>query len=300
MKLSRIAVRIMIDRLLPNRPVRRRVRGIELVLPRRHLFPYMAVEGSPYAQNLVDLAVLLGRTTDDLVVLDVGANVGDSALLILDRVKCRIVCVEGDPKWLTFLEQNVGHVPDVAIAPVLISSAGAEQFVSIVHADAGTSQLRPVTETAGGVRTVPIDQLMVTHPELENVRLVKSDTDGFDVELVMSYARAFSGSRPVLFFEYDPRATRIVTPHLTPSAVFDDLAELGYEHAVVWTNGGHVIGSSSVRGLTARSRVLEESPQDLRYDFWDVAVAHRDDPSGIAALQQLATRGVQWPADGRF
>lgn len=300
MKLSRISAHILIDRMLPNRPVRRRVRGIELVLPRRHLFPYMAVEGSPYAQNLVDLAVLLGQTTDDLVVLDVGANIGDSALLILDRVKCRIVCVEGDPQWLTFLEQNVGDRPEVTIAPVLLGSVGADRFVSIVHADAGTSQLRPVDEPAGGLRTVPMDQLLVNHPELERVRLVKSDTDGFDVELVMSYARTFAGSRPVLFFEYDPRATRIVTPQLTPSELFADLADLGYEHAVVWTNGGHVIGSSAVRELTARSRVLEDVPDALGYDFWDVAVAHGQDASGIAALQELATRGVQWPHDGRF
>jgi FkbM family methyltransferase len=300
MKLSRTSMRIVIDRLLPNRPVRRRVRGIEMVLPRRHLLPYMAVDGSPYAQNLVDLAVLLGRRSDDLVIMDVGANVGDSALLILDEISCRIVCVEGDPEWLGFLEQNVGARPEVVIAPVLISGAGEEQLVSIVHADAGTSQVVPAASRGSGVRTVPVGQLINSYPELERVRLVKSDTDGFDVELVRAYARAFAASRPVLFFEYDPRATRIVTPGVVPSELFDDLAELGYSHAVVWTNGGHVIGSSSVRGLTARSRVLEDARTGLGYDFWDVAVAHADDADGIAALTELAARGVQWPADGRF
>jgi len=300
MRLSRIAVRIVVDRMLPNRPVRRRVRGVDMVLPRRHLLPYMAREGSPYAQNLVDLAVLLGRTTPDLVVLDVGANVGDSALLILDRVACRVVCVEGDPEWLTFLERNVGHRDDVAIAPVLISGDGEEQLVSIVHADSGTSQVVRASEATGGLHTVPAGQLAEMHPELERVRLVKSDTDGFDVELVKSFARTFRASRPVLFFEYDPRATRIVTPEVTPSSLFETLAELGYEHATVWTNGGHVLGTGRVRELIERSQVLEGGREGVGYDFWDVAVAHGEDADGTAALAELARLGVHWPGDGRI
>ncbi|TAM89733.1 MAG: FkbM family methyltransferase [Jatrophihabitans sp.] len=294
MRLNRTNVRIGIDRLGPNRPVRRCVRGMTMVLPRRHLLPYMATEGSPYAQNLVDLAQVLGRTTKDLVVLDVGANVGDSALLIRDRVRCRIVCVEGDPYWLDYLDKNVAGVADVVVEPVLLSADG-EQRVDIVRADVGTSRVRPARGTAG-TATVPVGELLARRPELDRVRLVKSDTDGFDLPLALAYARTFSRSRPVIFFEYDPR---LCLPGADPAAVWGDLAGLGYERATVWTNGGHVLGTADVRDLGTRCRVLTAGGADPGYQFWDVAVAHRDDADGCAALDEVAARGVQWQGAGR-
>jgi FkbM family methyltransferase len=283
-----------IDQVMPNRPVLRRIRGIDMVLPRHHILPYMAVEGSAYAQNLVDLAVLLGNANDGekLVVLDVGANVGDSALLIRDVVNCQVVCVEGDPHWLTFLEKNVGSLPDVVIVAALLSAEGEHQFVSIVRADVGSSHVLPAAE-AGGIATLPLDELLVRNPELRNVRLVKSDTDGFDVKLAVSYAHAFAASHPVIFFEYDPRPTRLVTPELDPSDVWAHLADLGYVEAAVWTNGGHVLGRCRTLDLFERSRHLEANRDSLEYQFWDVAVAHTDDRDGINALDTL-THQSKW------
>ena len=286
MKVSLVNARIMLDRVRPDRAVHRRIRGIDMVLPRRHVLPYMARPGSPYAQNLVDVAVELGQRVDSLVVLDIGANIGDSALLMLDSVDCRIVCVEGDPQWLTYLHKNLGSDRRVAIEPALVSADASSQFVEVVHAEVGTSHVVPSRE--GGTPTLPLEQLMAKHPELREVRLVKTDTDGFDVKLALASATVFADSRPVIFFEYDPRPTRVLTPELEPSDIWDGLADEGYEFGIVWTNGGHFLGSGSVRDLTERSKLLEEPDHQLGYGFWDVAVAHRDDAEGMAALQAMA------------
>lgn len=296
MNLSRTNLRIALDRVLPDRPVHRDVRGIDMLLPRRHVLPYMATS-SAYAQNLIDLAELLRAAEGDLVVLDVGANVGDSALLIRDRVDCRIVCVEGDPEWLTYLRHNVGAVDGVEVEAALL--ADESRFVSIVHGDVGTSRVEPAHESAG-VRTLPVTDLLDRHPDLARVRLVKSDTDGWDVKLAPAFARTFTGSRPIIFIEYDPRPTMLATPELAPSGVFEQLAALGYTQAVVWTNGGHVLGSCSTSELTARSTVLETGRDSIGYQFWDVAVAHEDDPVGRRVLVDVAARGEAWTGAGQF
>jgi hypothetical protein len=158
--------------------------------------------------------------------------------------------------------------------------------------------MRPAT-TGEGVAAVPLEELISRRPELAKVRLVKSDTDGYDVGLAIAYARAFAASRPVIFFEYDPRNTRMATPDVDPAEVWDKLADLGYEQAVVWTNGGHVLGSYPVRELTRRSVALDGDPDDRGYHFWDVAVAHRDDVDGLSVLETVAAQGVQWPVAGR-
>jgi len=289
--LSRARIRLAWDQIRPDRPVTRRIHDIEMQLPRRHVLPYLATDSSPYARNLVDLAVLLAESDDELVVLDVGANIGDSTLMIRKRVRCRTVCVEGDPQWLSYLEANVGGLPDVAIEPSLLSPSPAAGYASIVHESAGTSRLEPADE-GSGTALLPADELISRHPELERVRLVKSDTDGFDVALVPAFARIFERSRPVIFFEFDAVPTRLAMPDLEPTSVFHELTSLGYEYAAVWTNGGRVLGLSPVSQLAERSSELDGDVDSRGYHFWDVAVAHRDDAEGIRALRAVMRSGV--------
>lgn len=273
---------------LPDKPVRRTIRGVEMTLPRRHGLPHFARPGEPYAENLVDLARLLAEKEGNVCVLDVGANVGDSALFVLDQVAAYVVCVEPDPQWQTYLETNVGNLDNVAVEPsVLVAPEAAGISLAIVHQDVGTSQVQP-TSGEGGLPTITTDELLAGHPRLADVRLVKSDTDGYDVMLVPALARTFLPSKPVLFFEFDPRPTRLATPDLEPNDIWQTLVGFGYEQAVVWDNGGGLIGPAATAELEERSAVLDLTPDERGYGFWDVAVAHKDDPVGLHVLAEMS------------
>ena len=60
------------------------------------------------AQNVVDVAVGLGEIDKPLGVIDLGVNIGDSAMQILAKFYARVLCVEADPEYLPYLERNVG------------------------------------------------------------------------------------------------------------------------------------------------------------------------------------------------
>jgi FkbM family methyltransferase len=282
-------LRLEVNLRLPDKRVRRTVRGVEMVLPRRHGLPIFARPGSPYAENLVDMARLLAAKEGRINVLDIGANVGDSALFVLDQVDAFVVCVEPDPQWLSYLEDNVGSLDNVAIEPSVLVGPEADTSTSlaIVHEDVGTSHVARVSD-GGGLSTIATDELVARHPQLADVRLVKSDTDGYDVMLVPALARTFLPSRPVIFFEFDPRPTAEATPELEPNDIWDVLVGLGYEQAVVWDNGGALIGAWPTTELTERSAVLDLTPQERGYGFWDVAVAHKDDAVGLHVLAELS------------
>jgi hypothetical protein len=57
---------------------------------------------------------------------------------------------------------------------------------------------------------------------------------------------------------------------------------------VVWDNGGNLIGGFPTAELTAKTAELDGHHRQRGYEFWDVAVAHRDDAVGRAALSKLA------------
>ncbi|GAA1503887.1 FkbM family methyltransferase [Nocardioides humi] len=268
----------------PFRPVVRQVQGVELVLPWSHRLPDYAAWGPLYGQNLVELARLLAAS-EPLTVLDVGANVGDSAVQILNAADGQVLCIEADRAYLEFLHRNVDRDARIHVVEALLTVDGGDSGTTAVRTG-GTTRF---VEGASGdaMPTVSPASLRADHPAFDRLRLVKSDTDGYDVQLVPAVAEAWADSRPVLFFEYDPYLTRLAD--LDPEAVWPSLSGLGYEYVAVWDNGGLAVGRTTVDRIAEQGRVLDEVPggRARSRGYWDVAVVHRDDVEGLRAITEL-------------
>jgi FkbM family methyltransferase len=267
----------------PNRKVVREVQGVRMVLPWPHRLPDYAGADGPYGQNLVNLARLLAETDPPVHVLDVGANVGDSTLQILDASDARVLCIEADPYYLEYLHLNVDPHAGVEVVEALLTpdeQTGATTAVRV----GGTTRF---TEGTAGdaLDAISVTDLRKQHPDFDALRLVKSDTDGYDVVLVPAIAEAWADSRPVLFFEYDPHLTRLAGND--PDAVWPRLAALGYRDVAVWGNGGHAVGRTSVEEISGKMAPLEEKIGLRKTAYWDVAVVHENDEVALAALDKL-------------
>ena len=267
----------------PNRKVVREVQGVRMVLPWPHRLPDYAGADGPYGQNLVSLARLLAQDDPPLRVLDVGANVGDSTLQILDAADARVLCIEADPYYLEYLHLNVDPHAGVEVVEALLTpdeQTGATTAVRV----GGTTRFTHGTSGDALGSVTPAD-LRKQHPDFDDLRLIKSDTDGYDVVLVPAVAEAWSDSRPVLFFEYDPHLTRLAGND--PDAVWPRLASLGYREVAVWGNGGHAVGRTTVDEISGKMAPLEEKIGLRKTAYWDVAVVHEKDEVARAALDQL-------------
>ncbi len=264
----------------PNRWVERDVAGVRMALPWSHRLPDYVRADPAYGENLLRLAELLSGA-EPLQVLDVGANVGDSTLMLLDRVDARVLAVEPDEKFLPFLRHNVAEDDRVVVEESLLIAEPASDRWRSVRAG-GTATFVRDDDGGSEIPSVTVDQLRSRHPEFDELRLVKSDTDGYDVGLAPEIARVWADSRPVLFLEYDERLTR--KAGLEPRRLWTDLADLGYGDVAVWDNGGHPLFRTSVEEMPRR---VETDYPAQEKSFWDVAVAHADDPVGRAALSSV-------------
>jgi len=74
-------------------------------------------------------------------------------------------------------------------------------------------------------------------------------------------ARAWADVDPVLFFEFDPDLTRRSGDE-HPEHVWDELEQLGYVHAAVWTNFGTPLGNGSLQDLRTAAAALERTTRD--------------------------------------
>lgn len=277
-------------RLLRNRTVHRHVQGVDLFLPWAHSLPDFARIRPWYGQNLVRLAQALERRADvadgPMEVMDIGSNVGDSAAQIIARTDARVLCVEGDPYWATYLRKNLGDHPRATIEEALLVPVPGEWAGARPVRSHGTTRFTQDATGSGTLPALSTRALRDKHPGFAHLRLVKSDTDGFDPVLVPAVAEAWSDVAPVLFFEFDPILARSADTG-EPDALWGRLADLGYSHLAIWDNTGDPLGQLDITRAARAAASLEPRPLHLGYDFWDVAACRSDDGAAIASFDEL-------------
>jgi FkbM family methyltransferase len=262
--------------------VTRKVAGATMAMPWAHRLPDYVAAFPTYGRNLVDLAEAL-HADEPLKVIDIGANIGDSALQILARVDARILCVDGDPYWLPFLHRNTKDEPRIVLEDALVvEQVGAATLAPV--REQGTTRFVESSAPVGAAQ-ITAQELRERHAEFADVRLIKSDIDGYDCRVVPLLARAWSDADAVLFFEYDPGLTRRSGDD-HPERIWDELQTLGYVHAAVWTNFGAPVGHGSLDEVRAAAAVLDDAATP--YHYWDVALAKDGDAGAVAAFGRLA------------
>lgn len=276
------------DRWFPNASVVREVQGVSLSMPRAHRLPQIARDFPSYGQNLVRLVAEIAAAEPALVMLDVGANIGDSARQVLAATDARVWCVEGDPYWMPYLRRNVGDDPRVRITHALLTTGErAHERLGAVRRG-GTTSFRVGGDEVGAT-LLDVSRLDAANPWGDPVRLLKTDTDGWDTRLVPALTNALAPQTPVAFLEYDPELSR-EAGDTHPERMWEAIADHGYDSAVVWDNFGVLMGTASVAAAAEGSRQMFRAPLAQRsFNYWDVAVVHRADERGRRALQRVAS-----------
>jgi FkbM family methyltransferase len=167
--------------------------------------------------------------------VDVGANVGDTAAVIRAATDVPILCVEGEEHFFRLLEETARRFDPT---PELERSFVEAPALGRIEVARGTAR---VLAGAEEIRTSPLPRILERHPRFAEPVLLKLDTDGLDVPILLANLDLLARLRPVLFFEYDP--------HLgaTP-VVFERLREVGYEWMHVYENTGEHLETISPTG----------------------------------------------------
>ena len=201
--------------------VRYRVGDAELLLPLSHELPFYRSDHPLYGEAVGRIAARLGGP-----VVDIGANVGDTAAIVRAHSDVPILCVEGDDVFFPLLERNAERLGDVELERAFVGD-------SLLRADEGSVERSRGTARLVGANplTSPLSEILERHPRFARPALLKLDTDGMDVPIVMANLGLLESVRPVLFFEYDP--------HLgARPEIFVTLCCKGYDRALVFENTG--------------------------------------------------------------
>jgi FkbM family methyltransferase len=168
-------------------------------LPPGHLLPLYQRKHPQYDSFLPKLAGAMGH---DGLVIDVGANVGDTLAAMAEvNPHLEYVCIEPDEQFFGFLKRNAEVVCEAfgGLRVTLVKAlVGQGRHGVSLRGAASTKSM--VEDGAGGLNSRTLDEL-IAHQRHGEVRLIKSDVDGYDFDVIQSGLAILREAQPILFFE---------------------------------------------------------------------------------------------------
>jgi FkbM family methyltransferase len=239
---------------------------------------------APQVELVAVVSETLGRT---ITVIDVGAAVGDTALLLLERCSTaikRLDCVEGDTKFAQDLRYNLASDGRVHIHEAMLSGS-AGLIRSLVRSQ------HPGTASAHGSDlkdAITLDDLLSdVVPDV-----IKVDTDGYDGPILSGAARLLRESTPCVIFEWHPKLCNLVGTD--PVQAFDVLREAGYDRFVFFTKYGQFshFGNEHLGKLEMLCTTSKTLP-DWHYDVVALHATSEVDEIALADLRNWGDSGYR-------
>jgi FkbM family methyltransferase len=212
------------------------IKGHNLKLPLSHALPLVLQYYPDYANNLARLASCVYAKYPDLKIIDIGANIGDSVFVIRNKVFCPILCIEGDPKFFGILQTNTADCEDVVTKQVFIGDSDASTNKELVIVS-GTAHFTDSSNTSTEFKK--LSSILIDEPQFSSAKLLKIDTDGFDLAIIRGSVDFIKSAKPILFFEYDPFFLK--NQKEDGILIFSLLQELGYHSIVIYDNFGRYL-----------------------------------------------------------
>jgi FkbM family methyltransferase len=209
-----------------------------IVLNTTHSLPFTLRRHQIYSMNLVRLSKYVQTQKNNLKIIDIGANIGDTVFLISQEGNFPILCVEGNPEYLDLLKCNIAKYPNVEIEECFVGNEDKTESGKIVSDGLGTSFIKKET-TDNVISYNSLATIISKHNDFADYNLLKIDTDGFDGEIIRGNIANIVKNKPVVFFEYAP--TFFQNGIDSELVLFKILSENDYNKLIFYNNIGEMI-----------------------------------------------------------
>jgi FkbM family methyltransferase len=227
------------------------------------------------------LGVLAKGKYPNLSMIDIGANMGDTVALVRSESYFPIACIEGDGEFFEVLKTNTGSFKDVSIFKAIMGEEDREITASYKK-NAGSEETARITSPLSAadrkkINITTLDTFLDKHSEWRKSKLLKIDTDGYDLKIIRGGLNYIKEVKPMIFFEYDPIFFEEQGDDTL--AEFRRLKGLGYKDAVLYDNQGKLILSTDLSNELLLKQMHHYIDRNYRtpIPFYDIFLFHGED-----------------------
>jgi glycogen synthase len=217
-----------------------KVGSYELLLPLDHRLDRYQATWWRYDTVLGYIAQAVFEKYPDSCAIDIGANIGDSAALIRSYSDVPILCVEGSPKFLEYLQHNAQVIEKVEIEACFVGNGDQSVNCNLIDNSNGTASILNAigTHEKNFMPIKSLSTIVQAHPEFVDFKLLKIDTDGFDFIIIQDSIETIT-TCSVLYFEYDIAFS--INAHRDAIETIQLLCNHGFDYFLVYDNFGNYL-----------------------------------------------------------
>jgi FkbM family methyltransferase len=257
-------------------------------MPSNSLMPDLFAVNPDYSSELGRLVAATRNKYPQLCVIDVGANYGDSVAIVKSVADVPMICIEGDIKCLPMLQENIKQVDNVEIHSLFLGEK-TETISARFEKEGWNSTIVPSNNSSSReINLTSLDDFMLTVRDVENCKVLKIDTEGFDTRIVRGGLKFIKQVRPVITLEYNrDNMSRIGESGFETLLL---LADYGYDSVFFYDSEARFLLATSL----AETGLINDMHQyangrDGGIYYYDLCLFHRDD-ADIAADFRAAER----------
>jgi FkbM family methyltransferase len=203
---------------------------IELLFPFSHDYPINKKRIPFYSENLGIISRIIKSKYLNAKAIDVGANIGDSAAILNHHSQIPVLCIEGNPKFISILKKNVLQFSNIKVEASFVGEA--KEKVNTINYG-GTARIE---KAESGIEVKTMEEILEHHNDFFDSKLLKIDTDGFDFKVIRASKVLLQQVKPIIFFEFDPFF--LIAQNENPVSIFDFLKDQQYNDFLVFDNYG--------------------------------------------------------------
>ena len=238
-------LRVILLKLLRDPDIQVNVRGKNLIAPASHNLPSYVAEFPFYDELVIRVSNFLREKSGRLIMVDIGANIGDTIVASNNSNADMFLAVEAHRKFIKYLKQNcMGIQNSIIIEAFLTSTEGKEEKFSVVESR-GTAQI-----SFGGNKKISrrtLDSIILENPSFHEFNFLKIDTDGHDFGVIRGGRNCISEAVPSVLFESEVSGNENYLNELQET--FSFFRKIGYSLAIVYDNSGYLFGAYNLDNL---------------------------------------------------
>jgi len=274
-----------------------RPRGAELIQMRIGKYQLLIHGNNPlwmehaknpeYTGQLARLARTVFKTHGAAYMIDVGANIGDTAALARSVVNVPIICIEGDPVVFELLKKNIAAMPEVTAYQCFLGER--TEVLQVVTTKAGwDATLIPLQSGAGmpakPVSLLTLDDFVKQLAQKTSCKLLKIDIEGFDLRALRGAPELLANDKPTILFEFNHQNLTALGENGLD--IFPYLAGLGYEQLLIYDGQGEFMLSCNTSDCALLADLDNYARKVAGLFYYDICAFHRQD--ALLAAEFLA------------
>lgn len=261
-------------------PVSIRIGNFDLLAPSDHILLKLLQKQPKRDLAIGRVSKEVGKKYPGTTIVDVGANIGDTAAMIASYSDNPIIAIEPSDFYFDYLVKNAAIIGTVKQTQKLLVSNNANERGVLVHRG-GTAQLDRTNGSGQTFHCKPLSEVADG-----STRFIKVDTDGFDLIVLGSGLDLLERQKPILYYEVEiPDSGELETQ----SAFVSHLRSIGYTAFVIFDDAGtHIVSTNDIAEVRMLYRYLCETVKrgdSSLFNFDILCVSEQDEDACHAVTE---------------